>query len=151
MFSAGMKIAVDKNLENTVWQGFWRLFNKVLWTIYAYLKHLESYHCILRWLNASGVILKNIFFVSAGRPAWAEPCIRKCSLRAFCLPLQHNWVPIMALWSRLQTQFWECFADANFATKENHIIIKGQLKSVNTENERFYFDMSKVCWKGAWN
>jgi hypothetical protein len=22
MFSAGMKIAVDKNLENTVWQGF---------------------------------------------------------------------------------------------------------------------------------
>jgi hypothetical protein len=28
VFSAGMKIVIDKNLENTVWQCFWSLFNK---------------------------------------------------------------------------------------------------------------------------
>jgi hypothetical protein len=51
VFSAGMQIVVDKNLENTIWQCFWRLFNKALWTIYAYLRHLESYYCILRWIK----------------------------------------------------------------------------------------------------
>jgi hypothetical protein len=40
-------------LENTVWQCFWRLFNNVLWTIYAYLRHLESCYCIVRWIKCS--------------------------------------------------------------------------------------------------
>jgi hypothetical protein len=35
--------------ENTIWQCFWRLFNKVLWTIYICI--LESYYCILRWIK----------------------------------------------------------------------------------------------------
>jgi hypothetical protein len=46
VFSAGTKIVVTKKLGNTIWQCFWKHFNKVLWTIYAYLRHLESYYCI---------------------------------------------------------------------------------------------------------
>jgi hypothetical protein len=62
VFSAGMKIVIDKNRENTVWQCFWRLFG--FWTIYAYLRHLESYYCILRWIKCI-----------RGHPvgAWARP------------------------------------------------------------------------------
>jgi hypothetical protein len=73
VFSAGMKIVIDKNLENTVWQCFRRLFNKVLWTIYAYLRHLESYYCIVRWIKC---IRSNFFSFrvpgAAGR-WWARP------------------------------------------------------------------------------
>jgi hypothetical protein len=39
VFSAGMKIVFDKNRENSFWQCFWRLFNKVF-ELYAYLRHL---------------------------------------------------------------------------------------------------------------
>jgi hypothetical protein len=47
---AWMKIVIDKYLENTVWQWFWRVFNEVF-ELYAYLWHLESYYCILRWIK----------------------------------------------------------------------------------------------------
>jgi hypothetical protein len=81
VFSRDENIVIDKNLENIVWQCFWRLFLNVLWTIYAYLSHLEPYYCILRWINASGHLKKNVCecrapLVGGGRshPAWAEPC-----------------------------------------------------------------------------
>jgi hypothetical protein len=44
---------------------FLKAFNKVLWTIYAYLRHLESYYCILRWIKCIGevifIVKKKIF------------------------------------------------------------------------------------------
>jgi hypothetical protein len=99
---------VDKNLENTVWQCFWRLFNKVLTTIYAYLRHLESYYCILRWIKC----IRGSFFRECrappvdcrrGRPAWAEPWFYNSSNRNcctwwslcftfFCSPPNDNWL-----------------------------------------------------------
>jgi hypothetical protein len=69
VFSAGMKIV--KNLENTIWQCFWRLFNKVLWIIYAYLRHLESYYCILRWILCIG--RPSFFFFISSK---FQPCFR---------------------------------------------------------------------------
>jgi hypothetical protein len=42
VFSAGMKIVIDKNLENL--EGFLTRF----YELYANLRHLESYYCILR-------------------------------------------------------------------------------------------------------
>jgi hypothetical protein len=46
-FSAGTKIVVAKNLENTIWQCFWRLLvlNKILWTTGIWS------HCIRRWIK----------------------------------------------------------------------------------------------------
>jgi hypothetical protein len=82
VFSAGMKIVVDKNLENTVWQCFWRLFNKVLWTTYQYmhyLRHLESHYCILRWIKCIWGHLKTEVFSwvpgAAGRWQARPPCV----------------------------------------------------------------------------
>jgi hypothetical protein len=69
VFSAGIKIVVNTNLENTIWQCFWRLFNKVLWTIYTYLMHLESYYCILRWV-------KCIREVNFKKLLWIQPFSR---------------------------------------------------------------------------
>jgi hypothetical protein len=69
VFFEGMKIVVDKNLENTIWQC---VFEGFLQGFMNYICIFKAFGVILLHfeidLNASGGHLKKIFFfVSAGR------------------------------------------------------------------------------------
>jgi hypothetical protein len=85
VFSAGLKIVVDKNLENTVFEDFL----KQGFMNYAYLRQLESYYCILRWIKC----IRQVIFHECralpvgggrGRPVWAEPWYPLHSVFPFC-------------------------------------------------------------------